>query len=115
MVIIPDNDQVGRAHSETVRKSLQSVAQHVVLLELPKLPDKGDVSDWLAAGGGKVQLLELVERASSVTDTAPSSNHGTQNGTTTKVNAPGELLVESLAGLRPKPLRWLSATGSRSA
>lgn len=51
VVILPDNDQPGRAHAEAVARSLQGVAASVKALELPNLPDKGDVSDWLDAGG----------------------------------------------------------------
>jgi putative DNA primase/helicase len=35
----------------------------VTILPLPGLPKKGDVSDWLASGGTKEQLLELAEQA----------------------------------------------------
>jgi hypothetical protein len=44
----------------------------VRILELPDLPPKGDVSDWLDAGGTAEQLLRLVEQARPATpaDTA---------------------------------------------
>ena len=63
VVILPDNDEPGRA-AKTVADSLRGVAAKVRLTELPDLPDKGDVSDWLAAGGTKDKLLELVKAAS---------------------------------------------------
>ncbi len=47
VVILPDNDEVGRAHAEDVRGNLVSVADRVRVLELPGLEVKGDVSDWL--------------------------------------------------------------------
>ncbi len=68
VAIVPDNDEPGRAHAEQVRASLATVAASVRLLELPGLPDKGDVSDWLAAGGTVEQLAEL-----GATAPAPSS------------------------------------------
>jgi hypothetical protein len=59
VVILPDNDRPGRDHAEQVAKSLAGVAASVKVLELPGLPDKGDVSDWLRAGGTKEELLRL--------------------------------------------------------
>jgi hypothetical protein len=34
------------------------VAASIKLLRLPYLPDKGDISDWIAAGGTQEQLVE---------------------------------------------------------
>lgn len=61
VIILPDNDGPGRKHAEQVARSLKGKAQSIRILELPGLPAKGDVSDWIAAGGTAVQLLELVE------------------------------------------------------
>jgi RecA-family ATPase len=47
VVIIPDNDKTGAQHAVQVHASLtryRAAAIHTV--ELPGLPDKGDVSDW---------------------------------------------------------------------
>jgi putative DNA primase/helicase len=59
VVILPDNDQQGRDHAEQVASNLHGVADSVKILALPGLPDKGDISDWLTAGGTKEQLLQL--------------------------------------------------------
>jgi putative DNA primase/helicase len=61
VIILPDNDQPGRDHARQVARMLGGVAASVKVVELPGLPEKGDVSDWLAAGGNKVQLLELAQ------------------------------------------------------
>ena len=63
VVIIPDNDEVGRRHAEQVARSLIGKAKRIRLLELPNLPEKGDVSDWLGAGGTEEELLKLAEQA----------------------------------------------------
>lgn len=60
VAIVPDNDNAGREHAEKVAKSLQGVAASVRIVELPGLPDKGDVSDWIEGGGTKEQLERLV-------------------------------------------------------
>jgi hypothetical protein len=70
VVILPDNDEPGRAHAEAVLRALEPVAASVKVLRLAGLPPKGDVSDWLAAGGTKEELLTLALRM-ECDDTAP--------------------------------------------
>jgi putative DNA primase/helicase len=55
--ILPDNDEPGRKHAEKVKKSLSGIANSVRIVELPGLPEKGDVSDWLD-GGASLEDLE---------------------------------------------------------
>jgi hypothetical protein len=63
VVILPDNDDKGRQHAETVARTLQGIAARVRILELPGLPDKGDIIDWAAAGHTREELDALVEKA----------------------------------------------------
>ncbi len=62
VIILPDNDEPGRKHAEQVARSLEGVASNVKVVLLPDLLDKGDVSDWLKAGGTKNALLRLVTK-----------------------------------------------------
>ena len=59
IIIIPDNDKQGRNHCRVVGEALKDVAASIHVLELPDLPEKGDVSDWIAAGGTADQLRAL--------------------------------------------------------
>ena len=59
VIILPDNDEPGRRHAIQVAESLATDASSVRIVPLPNLPDGGDVSDWLEAGGTREQLLEL--------------------------------------------------------
>jgi hypothetical protein len=63
VVILPDNDHPGRAHAQQVAASLASVANSIKIVDLPGLPDKGDVSDWLAYGHTADELQQLTEKA----------------------------------------------------
>ena len=63
VVILPDNDEKGRKHAEQVAQSHSGKAASVRVLPLPDLPPKGDVSDWLAAGGTADALQALVRDA----------------------------------------------------
>lgn len=60
VVIIPDNDEPGKRHAETVAESLKGIAASIKVVGLPGLPEKGDISDWLAQGHTKEELLEII-------------------------------------------------------
>jgi len=59
IVILPDNDTPGRDHAQQVARSFTGKSGSVKIIELPDLPEKGDVSDWIARGGTKDHLLAL--------------------------------------------------------
>nr|MDQ3820087.1 AAA family ATPase [Acidobacteriota bacterium] len=63
VIILPDNDDPGRKHAQTVASSLYGIAKSVRILELPDLPPKGDVSDWLDGGRTLEQLKTLANDA----------------------------------------------------
>ncbi len=60
VVILPDNDSDGRRHKEQVAGEVHSTAASIRVLELPGLPERGDISDWLDAGHTVEKLRELV-------------------------------------------------------
>ena len=60
VVILADNDEPGRKHAAQVRESLDGIATSARIIELPGLRDKGDVSDWLDAGGTVPKLEQIV-------------------------------------------------------
>jgi len=64
VVILPDNDQPGKDHARKVAENLQGKAASIKILELPGLPAKGDISDWLSNGGTKDELLRLADETS---------------------------------------------------
>lgn len=63
VVIFPDNDEAGRKHADQVAESTQKAGLQTKLVQLPRLPEKGDVFDWLAAGHGRDELIALVKAA----------------------------------------------------
>lgn len=69
VVILPDHDEPGEKHAAQVATALHGVADRVRVLLLPELPEKGDVSDWLEAGGTIEQLAAL---AADVTEYTPA-------------------------------------------
>ena len=94
VVVLPDNDQAGQAHADAVARSLRGIARRVRLLALPGIPQKGDVSDWLAAGGTREALEAL---AADTPDWTPPD-----------AAAPAPLaVVRRLADVQPEAVMWL--------
>jgi putative DNA primase/helicase len=67
VVIIGDNDDSGRKHVADVGRQLTLVAKRVRVLNIathwPDCPEKGDISDWFAAGCTAEMLAAAVEIA----------------------------------------------------
>ena len=61
--ILEDNDEPGRGHSRKILAALSGVVPNIATISFLELPEKGDVSDWLAAGGNKQLLLARAEQA----------------------------------------------------
>jgi putative DNA primase/helicase len=60
---LADNDEPGRKHATNVAWKLTGIAATIRVLELPGLQPKADLSDWLAGGGTRDELLRLAAEA----------------------------------------------------
>lgn len=67
IVLIPDNDQGGREYMTQLAFSLNSAAKSLKWIDLPDLPSKGDLSDWVAQfddlTDASEQLCMMIEKA----------------------------------------------------
>ena len=89
VVILPDHDEPGRAFAEQVATLLVKLdpPASVKVLDLgrlpgPGLPDKGDVSDWLADGHDIAELLRLAGEAERwMPPATPPRDRGDARGT----------------------------------
>lgn len=64
VVILPDNDEPGEKHALDIATSAADHdAKSVRVVRLPKLPAKGDVSDWLDSGNGREELEKAIRAA----------------------------------------------------
>jgi hypothetical protein len=59
IVLCPDNDHEGTEHMALVGSSLNGTPASLKMIELPGLPSKGDISDWV---GGFKDKTEAAER-----------------------------------------------------
>lgn len=59
----PDGRPVfpGKDHADLVGRKLEGTARRIRVLEIPDLPPKGGVDDWLPAGGSAEKLYDLVD------------------------------------------------------
>jgi putative DNA primase/helicase len=99
--ILPDNDEPGRSHARMVATSLKGQAASVKVVELPSLPDKGDVSGWLDAGGTVEQLRALIEGATS--DHSATQHQSDPH----PVTASEAVTVRCLANVQSETIEWL--------
>lgn len=61
LVVLPDNDDEGQEHSRGVARFCLKAGLQVKVVELPDLPHKGDVSDWLNKGHTRDELFGIVK------------------------------------------------------
>jgi hypothetical protein len=103
LVIIADNDDAGRAHANDVAAALTDAAHRVRVLDLGQAwsacPPKGDVSDFLEAGGTVEQLYAMIEILPDW-QPPPPSDHGEAHGFAWHLFAHGEAATTV-------PRKWL--------
>jgi putative DNA primase/helicase len=94
VIILPDNDEAGYAHAEKVAASLQGIAASVRGVQLPDLQEKGDVTDWLNAGGTVEQLKAYVSSAEPLPLSVSSHSQSSPEENTSQGNAAVSVIDE---------------------
>ena len=81
VVVLLDNHAEGREHGDQVVASLRGIARRIRILDIGKhwsdCPVKGDVSDWLTAGGSAEKLREMAAALPDVSATADNHRSAT--------------------------------------
>jgi hypothetical protein len=84
VVIIGDHDLAGRDHVRDVAAKLMTTAARIRVIEIgqvwPQCPDKGDVSDWIAAGLTIEALNALVAQLSTWSPTQETTSNSSNAG-----------------------------------
>ena len=117
-VILPDNDNdgAGRKYADAVAAHLSKLTPPVVVkvLELPDLPDKGDLVDWIDAHGDAANSDELRLQVEALADEAkpfkiraapkdPSPASKPTSGGSKTISV--EPVMVSMADVTPEPVR----------
>jgi len=68
--VLPDNDNSGRGHTTLAAGNLHGKTASLRIVELPGLPQKGDIVDWVKAGGTREQLFDLCRQTDEWVPTA---------------------------------------------
>ena len=80
ILILPDNDEIGREYAQEIAASVKETARSVKVLELatvwPDMPAKGDISDMIATLGEEktCELLAELERTAHEWEPKPAKS-----------------------------------------
>jgi len=96
VVLIPDNDEAGWKHINDVGAHLQGIAARIRVRMLPG--NAKDISDWIAAGGTREQLDQLIEVAPDWVAPAVDTEDKTNKA---KATTQEDELLDELARMRP--------------
>ena len=61
VIVLADNDEPGRKHADQVARNLVAIGHQVRLVRLSNVPEKGDISDWIDAGGTQGDLEDVID------------------------------------------------------
>jgi len=71
---VPDNDHTGRKGMNIIASKITKVAKSVLWLEIPDIPAKGDLTDWLSIEGNDLDRFKTMVRDSAVQWTSDLAN-----------------------------------------
>jgi RecA-family ATPase len=111
--IIPDNDQAGERHAAAVATMLSPIARSVQIVRLPNLPPKGDVSDWIEAGGMADDLVQLLKEAQVFSGDLLDHDAEGESGSPPLEDSPAPLSTVTppvWRGTEPIKQRWLASS-----
>lgn len=107
VVLLADNDGAGRDHMDAVARNLAPVAASVRWLALEGLPEKGDVTDWLAQGHTADELRALIAQAPTWDEVrAGARDEGNASAVSAPETGDGPVLIR-LSEVKPEPVTWL--------
>jgi hypothetical protein len=109
VVVIPDNDAPGRKYAEAVAQDLLRVAKSVKVVDLPDLPEGGDLTDWLDSGHTPEEFFTVVEGTETY---APEEEEPWPEPTPIEIKLPDVMGLDP--SLLPAPLRgWVKDVSER--
>jgi hypothetical protein len=109
VIILPDNDEAGRKYGNDALRDLLPIVASVKVLNLPDLPPKGDIVDWLADDHTVAELEQLAADSPVVTK-APPDDGKERSSPSQPSDPPAEpaLIVIRASKMKAKPVRYLA-------
>jgi putative DNA primase/helicase len=92
--IVVDRDEKGESHGKVVSEALAPYVTEVKIIRLPGVPAKGDLWDWIEAGGTDEQLRAIVESTKAIEPAAEPAEQLRKY--VAEVNPPKSLLLKQL-------------------
>jgi putative DNA primase/helicase len=92
--IVVDRDEKGETHGKVVSEPLARYVAEVKVIRLPGVPVKGDLWDWIEAGGTGEQLRAIVENTKAIEPAAEPAEQLRKN--VAEVDRPKSVLLEQL-------------------
>ena len=71
---LPDNDNPGREGMNLLASKISQVASSIHWLDIPGIPEKGDISDWIKIEGNDLDKFKTMVRDSAVQWTSDLAN-----------------------------------------
>jgi putative DNA primase/helicase len=108
VAILADNDKSGRKYREAVTAKLLNLDPPAVVkaVELPGLPDKGDIFDWVEMRGDAVEPEELRKMVEGMADLAEFSTQPKSRRSSSK-NGHSEAVFTRLSDVVEEEVAWL--------
>lgn len=99
--ILPDNDKTGIGHAEQIACQLFDVVETVKVINLPRLEEKEDITDWLNKRNGSSQeLLELCATAPAWKPSVAATDLADEEDEKQERKSQAQLLLEFAQGLK---------------
>ena len=108
VVLLPHNDEPGRKHMENVAAQLHAAGCSVTLVEIPGLPEKGDISDWLDLGLTDDDLAELIRLTPAWTPADPEKDSAAYKEDVAAERNQLFITARELAAQTPAITRWIA-------
>ena len=106
LVILADNDDPGRKHADDKAALANSAgATSIKVVHFPELPDKGDVSDFIAGGGTAAKLIERIDAAPI--GQLPTIAKSISPSSAVSEGGPSGLVMCCMADVQPEKIEWL--------
>lgn len=102
VILLPDNDIVGKKHIQQVASSIAQYVKSHHIIQLPNLPEKGDVTDWFASGKTLDDLNSIIQASKTQAKTTENKTIVRQEGYNIK-----PISARQLQNAKIPPINWI--------